>query len=157
MRCPYCMSENTSVIDTRYVVDDNSVRRRRICNNCNKRFTTYEKISLSDITVIKKDSTRESFDRSKVLAGIMKACEKRPISREKMESIANKVEQRIRRSGSKEIKSSKIGDMVIKELLKVDPIAYIRFASVYKNFDSVEDFNEIVKMLKSARNKRVRK
>ncbi len=151
------MSENTSVIDTRYVVDDNSVRRRRICNNCNKRFTTYEKISLSDITVIKKDSTRESFDRSKVLAGIMKACEKRPISREKMESIANKVEQRIRRSGSKEIKSSKIGDMVIKELLKVDPIAYIRFASVYKNFDSVEDFNEIVKMLKSARNKRVRK
>jgi transcriptional repressor NrdR len=151
------MSENTSVIDTRYVADENSVRRRRVCNNCHKRFTTYEKVSLSDITVIKKDSTRESFDRGKVLAGIMKACEKRPISREKMEGIANKVEQRIRRTGSKEIRSSKIGDMVMKELLKVDPIAYIRFASVYKNFDSPEDFNEVVKMLKSARNKRVRK
>jgi len=151
------MSENTSVIDTRYVADENSVRRRRVCNNCHKRFTTYEKVSLSDITVIKKDSTRESFDRGKVLAGIMKACEKRPISREKMEDMANKVEQRIRRTGSKEIRSSRIGDMVMKELLKVDPIAYIRFASVYKNFDSPEDFNEVVKMLKSARNKRVRK
>jgi len=151
------MSENTSVIDTRYVADENSVRRRRVCNNCHKRFTTYEKVSLSDITVIKKDSTRESFDRGKVLAGIMKACEKRPISREKMEGMANKVEQRIRRTGSKEIRSSRIGDMVMKELLKVDPIAYIRFASVYKNFDSPEDFNEVVKMLKSARNKRVRK
>lgn len=151
------MSENTSVIDTRYVADENSVRRRRVCNNCHKRFTTYEKVSLSDITVIKKDSTRESFDRGKVLAGIMKACEKRPISREKMEGMANKVEQRIRRTGSKEIRSSRIGDMVMKELLKADPIAYIRFASVYKNFDSPEDFNEVVKMLKSARNKRVRK
>lgn len=144
MLCPYCLSSNIKVIDSRDVVEVNSIRRRRMCQDCNRRFTTYEKVDLVDITVIKKDGLREPFDRNKILSGIMKACEKRPISRERMEAIADKIERKIRTKGIREITSKQIGEMVIKELFNLDPIAYIRFASVYMQFSSPEEFKRIV-------------
>lgn len=125
-----------------------SIRRRRQCESCGKRFTTYEKADLADITVIKKDNTREPFDRNKILGGIMIAGQKRSISRERMEAIVDKIETKLRTSGTKEINSRKIGDMVVKELFNTDPVAYIRFASVYNNFDSPEEFRKYVLMLR---------
>ncbi len=133
-----------------------SIRRRRQCESCGKRFTTYEKADLADITVIKKDNTREPFDRNKILGGIMIAGQKRSISRDKMESIVDKIEARLRTSGNKEIQSRKIGDMVVKELFNTDPVAYIRFASVYNNFDSPEEFRKYVLMLRKGTKKRSR-
>lgn len=148
MRCPFCKSGNTDVVDSREVLNGESIRRRRECESCGKRFTTYEKADMAEITVIKKDGTREPFDRNKILRGIMIAGQKRSISRERMESIVDKIETRMRSSGTKEIKSRKIGDMVVKELFNTDPVAYIRFASVYNNFDSPEEFRKYVLMLR---------
>ncbi len=148
MRCPFCNRDNTEVVDSREVMDGESIRRRRECKACGKRFTTYEKVDLAEITVIKKDGTREPFDRTKILGGIMIAGQKRSISREKMESIVDKVEAKLRASGKKEVSSRKIGDMVVKELFNTDPVAYIRFASVYNNFDSPEEFRKYVLMLR---------
>ncbi len=154
MKCPFCASNNTEVIDSREVMDGASIRRRRECESCGKRFTTYEKVDLEDITVIKRDGTRQPFERTKILGGIIHASEKRNISREKMESIVDKIEMKIRSKGIKEINSREIGDMVVKELFKVDLVAYIRFASVYYNFDSPEEFKKYVLMLeKSAKKK----
>ncbi len=154
MRCPYCRSNNTEVIDSRDTVNGESIRRRRQCASCKKRFTTYERVDLAEITVIKKDSTRQQFDRTKILSGIMRACEKRPISREQMEGIVEKIEGKIRAQGVHEIESSRIGDMVVKELFKLDPVAYIRFASVYKNFGSPEEFRKAVFLFKKGRTKK---
>jgi transcriptional repressor NrdR len=148
MRCPYCGSKDTDVIDSREVLDGKSIRRRRECVECGKRFTTYEKVDFDDVTVIKRDKTREPFDRNKVLAGVIKACEKRKVSRAEMEALVDKIETRIRTKGVKEIKSSAIGDMVVKGLFRLDPVAYIRFASVYKNFDSPEEFRKAVGIFK---------
>ena len=154
MKCPFCASNNTEVIDSREVMDGASIRRRRECESCGKRFTTYEKVDLEDITVIKRDGTRQPFERTKILGGIIHASEKRNISREKMDSIVDKIEMKIRSKGIKEINSREIGDMVVKELFKVDLVAYIRFASVYYNFDSPEEFKKYVLMLeKSAKKK----
>lgn len=150
MRCPYCRSENTEVIDSRDTVNGESIRRRRECTSCGKRFTTYERVDLAEITVIKKDSTRQPFDRVKILNGIVHACEKRPVSMEQAEAIVDKVESKIRASGIHEIESRKIGDMVVKELFRLDPVAYIRFASVYNNFDSPEEFKKAVLQFKNA-------
>ena len=154
MRCPFCKSGNTDVVDSREVLNGESIRRRRECESCGKRFTTYEKADMAEITVIKKDGTREPFDRNKILRGIMIAGQKRSISRERMESIVDKIETRMRSSGTKEIKSRKIGDMVVKELFNTDPVAYIRFASVYNNFDSPEEFRKYVLMLRKGQKKR---
>lgn len=155
MKCPFCASSNTEVIDSREVMDGESIRRRRECESCGKRFTTYEKVDLEEITIIKRDGTRQPFDRNKILGGIIKASEKRNISREKMEKIVDKIEMKIRSKGVKEIDSRTIGDMVVKELFKVDPVAYIRFASVYYNFDSPEEFKKYVLMLeKSSKRKK---
>jgi transcriptional repressor NrdR len=154
MRCPFCKSGNTDVVDSREVMNGESIRRRRECESCGKRFTTYEKADQADITVIKKDNTREPFDRNKILHGIMIAGQKRNISRERMESIVDRIETRIRSSGPKEIRSRKIGDMVMKELFNIDPVAYIRFASVYNNFDSPEEFRRYVLMLRKSTKKR---
>ncbi len=148
MKCPFCASYNTEVIDSREVMDGESTRRRRECSSCGKRFTTYEKVDLEDISVIKKDGTRQPFDRAKILGGVMIACQKRNVSRERMDAIVDKIERNVRSKGVKEIDSRKIGDMVIKELSKVDPVAYIRFASVYYNFDSPEEFHKFVSSLK---------
>lgn len=150
MRCPYCRSENTEVIDSRDTVNGESIRRRRECTSCGKRFTTYERVDLAEITVIKKDSTRQPFDRVKILNGIVHACEKRPVSMEQAEAIVDKIESKIRASGIHEIESRRIGDMVVKELFRLDPVAYIRFASVYNNFDSPEEFKKAVLQFKNA-------
>jgi len=155
MKCPFCASNNTEVIDSREVMDGASIRRRRECESCGKRFTTYEKVDLEAITVIKRDGMRQPFESSKILNGIIHASEKRNISREKMDAIVDKIEMKIRSKGIKEIDSRAIGDMVVKELFKVDPVAYIRFASVYYNFDSPEEFKKYVLMLeKSSKRKR---
>ncbi len=144
MRCPYCGKEGTGVIDSREVMNGEGIRRRRECKFCKRRFTTYEKAEEADITIIKKDATREPFDRTKLLGGIMKACEKRRVTREQMEAIVNKIEMSLRSKGVKEIKSREVGNMVVKELFKLDPVAYIRFASVYNNFDSPEEFRRVL-------------
>jgi len=152
MHCPYCGSNKTHVIDSRFVASDNSIRRRRVCDACKRRFTTYERVYTMQITVIKKNGNREPFDRNKVLNGIMKACEKRPISRERMEEIAEKIERKLISQNKKEVTSRKIGEMVMSELYKLDPVAYIRFASVYNNFDSPDQFRKIAMMLKNKKN-----
>ena len=149
MKCPYCGYANTDVVDSRETIGGESIRRRRECTSCKKRFTTYEHVDLADITVIKKDNLREPFDRSKILNGIIRSCEKRPVSRDKMEAIVDKIEMKIRAKGIREIKSRIIGDMVVKELFKLDPVAYIRFASVYNAFDSPEEFRKAVVLFKN--------
>lgn len=151
MRCPYCGSNNTRVIDSRFVAADNSIRRRRVCNSCKRRFTTYERVYTIEITVIKRNGMREPFDRSKVLNGILKACEKRPISREKMEEVAEKIERKLIAQNKKEVTSRKIGEMVMNELFKLDPVAYIRFASVYNNFNSPDEFKKIAVLMKQGK------
>jgi transcriptional repressor NrdR len=130
---------------------DNSIRRRRICNACKRRFTTYERVYKAEITVIKRSGMREPFDRNKVLNGILKACEKRPISREKMDEIADKIERKLIAQGKKEVTSKKIGEMVMNELFKIDPVAYIRFASVYNNFDTPDEFRKIATLIKKGK------
>lgn len=146
MRCPYCKNDDTDVIDSREVMEKEVTRRRRECRDCKKRFTTYERAEIDEITVIKRNNTRQQFDRNKVLSGIMKACEKREISRATMEEITDKIEAKIRSKGSLEITSREIGNMVVKELQKLDPVAYIRFASVYYNYDSPEEFRKAVSL-----------
>ncbi len=147
MKCPFCKSSNTEVIDSREVLNGESIRRRRQCESCSRRFTTYEKVDLADITVIKRNNTREPFDRNKILNGIMRACEKRPISWERMDEVTDKIEAKIRATGVREISSKKIGDMLIKELFSLDPVAYLRFASVYYNFGSPSEFRKYVSLL----------
>jgi len=154
MRCPYCGSTNTMVVDSRFVEADNSIRRRRLCNSCKRRFTTYERIDTVKVTVIKRDGTREPFDRSKIVNGISKACEKRPISRERIDAIADKIEAKLMAQNKKEVTSREIGELVMKELYKLDPVAYIRFASVYKNFDSPDEFRKIAILMRNKRNER---
>ena len=153
MRCPYCGNDSTEVIDSREVPNESSTRRRRQCTDCKHRFTTYEKPDFAGVTVIKRDNTRESFNRDKVLSGIMKACGKRKISREAMDRVVDKIEAKINGNEIKEIKSSAIGDMVVKELFKLDSVAYIRFASVYKNFDSPEEFMRVVQLFEKGKKK----
>ncbi|MBS3056562.1 MAG: transcriptional regulator NrdR [Candidatus Aenigmarchaeota archaeon] len=144
MRCPFCSMNSTYVLDTRESMED-AVRRRRECENCKKRFTTYERADI-DIVVLKKDGRRERFDREKIKRGIVKACEKRPVSIEDIEKIVDFVESKA--LDKKDIKSGEIGNFVIKKLKLLDKVAYIRFASVYKDFQDVESFEEEAKKLK---------
>ena len=147
MKCPYCNSEETKVIDKR-PSDDKTFRRRRECDKCHKRFTTYERIEIVPLTVIKKDGRREDFDRNKIRIGVMKACEKRPITQEKIEKIVDEIENELRNLDTIEIKSKTIGDKVIEKLKELDEVAYIRFASVYKKFKDIESFEKELKELK---------
>ena len=147
MRCPYCHHTETKVIDKRDLEGGAVTRRRRECEKCHKRFTTYEKTEDSNILVIKNDGRREMFDREKILKGIIKSCEKRPITREEIEKMVDKIEVDIRSSGEKEIKSSKIGRYVMTQLRKKDKVAYIRFASVYKRFEDIEEFKKALDRL----------
>ena len=149
MRCPYCKDENTEVADSREVMEKEVTRRRRECKRCKRRFTTYERAEMEEITVIKANNTRQQFDRNKVLGGILKACEKREIPRSVMDSIADRIEAKIRTGGKLEVTSREIGGMVIKELEKLDPVAYIRFASVYYKFDSPEEFKKATSVFSS--------
>ncbi|MDO5713726.1 MAG: transcriptional regulator NrdR [Tissierellia bacterium] len=141
MKCPYCGYLDSKVVDTR-PTEEGQIRRRRQCIKCNKRFTTYEKIDELAIRVIKKDGTRESFDRNKLLNGIVKSCEKRPVSASQVEEIVNEIERTIQNNLIIEISSHDLGEMVMDELKKVDEVAYVRFASVYRQFKDVESFME---------------
>lgn len=147
MRCPYCSFIESKVIDSRPTEENNSIRRRRECLKCGKRFTTYEKLESIALVVVKKDDSRQPFNRNKVLKGIMTACEKRPISLAQMERIADDIESELSQSMEREIKSTRIGELVMKKLRALDEVAYVRFASVYKQFNDVDTFMEELKGL----------
>lgn len=150
MRCPYCNGENTRVVDSRPVEEDNSIRRRRVCDVCSRRFTTYEKIETIPMIVIKKDNNRETYDRSKIEGGILRACHKRPVSMAQIRKMVYEIETEIFDREEKEIDSKEIGEMVMDRLHDLDPVAYVRFASVYREFKDVETFmDELKKVLNS--------
>ena len=144
MRCLYCQNNDTKVTDSR--IADSYVRRRRECLKCQKRFTTYEKAQ-TELTIIKKDQTKELFNKEKIKNGITNACNKRPVTEEQINELTNKIENRILNLNKIEIKSSQIGNLVMKELKKLDPIAYVRFASVCKSFDDITHFQKEIKSL----------
>lgn len=146
MICPYCMFDETKVVDSRQ--ENNAVRRRRECEKCGKRFTTYERVENIDLYIIKNDGRREPFDRHKLRTGIVKACEKRPISQDKIDEIVNSIESELRKKEKIEITSRFVGGCVMRKLRHIDPVAYIRFASVYKNFDDIKAFEETLRKLK---------
>jgi transcriptional repressor NrdR len=146
MQCPYCQHQNTKVTDSRDT-GVYSIRRRRECLSCQRRFTTYEHIEMSPIYIIKKDGRRETFDKNKIKTGITKALEKRPVSPEQIETLLDNIEEHIRREGKEEIHSSLIGEYVMEELEKVDQVAYIRFASVYRAFADITHFQKEVQKL----------
>ena len=147
MKCPFCGYYDTGVIESRHIENEMVVKRRRICKKCNKRFTTYERNDLIPLMVIKKDQRRELFSREKITNGIIKACEKRPISIDVINNIVNDVEENITNSGVKEIESDKIGELVISRLRKLDEVAYVRFASVYRQFKDLSSFIREIKKL----------
>ena len=150
MRCPYCSNIDNKVIDSRLGKDGKVIRRRRQCNGCGRRFTTYEKVELTLPLVIKKDGRREPFSRNKIISGIQKACQKRPISVEKIEEFVDSLELYFQELGKREIPSSEIGEMVIKKLKEWDEVAYVRFASVYRQFKDVSEFmRELEEMIRS--------
>lgn len=149
MKCPFCNHENTRVVDSRPVDDNSAIRRRRLCDECGKRFTSYEKVETIPMIVIKKDQNREQYDRSKIEAGVLRACYKRPISVEQMEGLIDQVETAIFNRGEREIPSSEIGELVMDKLKDLEAVAYVRFASVYREFKDVNTFmDELKKMLK---------
>ena len=146
MKCPHC-SNNTSKVTDKRPSPRSEIRRRRECLKCKERFTTHEKIVQHDLYIIKKDKKREKFSRDKLEDGINKAFEKRPISKEKIEKMINEIEEQLRKKGKKEIKSSTLGEIIMKKMKKLDNVAYIRFASVYRNFQDVKDFKKEIRGL----------
>lgn len=152
MRCPFCESEETKVIDSRHTEEGNAIRRRRECEQCGKRFTTYEKIEEITLIVIKKDGGREPFDRNKILNGIIKACEKRPVPLSEMERVVDEIERGLNNMLEKEVKSAFIGELIMEKLKDLDEVAYVRFASVYRQFTDINTFiSEIEKLMGSKR------
>ncbi len=142
MRCPYCESSEIKVIDTREAGDTDITRRRRECLKCKKRFTTYERVEGVELIVAKKDKKREQFDRQKLMRGILKACEKRPIKQEKIEKMADEIETELRNKETTEIQSRVIGEIVMEKLKAIDEVAYVRFASVYRRFKDIKQFTK---------------
>ncbi len=150
MKCPFCGEDDTRVIDSRPADDNNSIRRRRQCDVCQKRFTTYEKVEAIPLVVVKKDLTREPFDRSKIEKGVFKSCHKRPIPVDKINEVVDSIEAKVFNLEYKEVPSSKIGEIVMDKLKELDAVAYVRFASVYREFKDVSIFmDEIKKILDS--------
>ena len=148
MKCPYCGYQESKVVDSRHSDDDTSIRRRRECLSCQKRFTTYETVESLPIAVVKKDNSREPFDRNKILRGMVRACEKRPVSMADLEAAVSEIEQIVQNSLEREIPSQKIGELVMDRLKKVDEVAYVRFASVYRQFKDIDTFmSELTKLL----------
>lgn len=147
MKCPFCGKENTRVIDSRPADDNYSIRRRRQCDECARRFTTYEKMEAIPLVVIKKDNNRESYDRSKIEAGVFRSCHKRPISVSQIQALVDEVENVIFNYEEKEIESARIGEVVMSRLKSLDPVAYVRFASVYREFKDVGTFMDELKKL----------
>lgn len=147
MKCPFCSQDNTRVVDSRPAEDNNSIRRRRLCDACGKRFTTYEKVETIPLIVIKKDRTREQYDRSKIEAGVMRACYKRPIPIQRINEMIDAVETEIFNREEKEIESKTIGEIVMDRLKDLEAVAYVRFASVYREFKDVNTFMDELKKI----------
>lgn len=149
VKCPFCNASDTKVIDSRPADDNSSIRRRRQCETCGKRFTTYEKLETMPLMVIKKDRSREAYDRSKIEAGIIRSCHKRPVSTQQINAMIDEIENKIFGMEDKEIETSAIGELVMDKLKLVDEVAYVRFASVYREFKDVNTFmEELAKLLK---------
>ena len=148
MKCPYCGYSESKVIDSRPTEEGSSIRRRRECLSCKKRFTTYETVESLPMVVVKKDGSRQSFDRRKVLGGMIRACEKRPVALAELEKIADEIEQELQNGMDREISTAQIGELVMDRLKKVDEVAYVRFASVYRQFKDIDTFmSELTKLL----------
>ena len=155
MTCPFCNHDFTRVVDKRESPNGKSTRRRRECHGCNRRFTTFERVETLDLLVIKKDGKREAFDRLKIRSGITKACEKRPVSADDIEKIIDEIEAEIRKEASDEVSSKKIGELVSRKIKKLDEVAYIRFASVYRQFADISDFErELTRLSKNIKVKK---
>lgn len=151
MKCPFCNHENTRVIDSRPAEDNSSIRRRRACDVCDKRFTTYEKVEAIPLVIVKKDDNREAYDWSKIETGVLRACHKRPVSTDRIEDLVDEVEADILNRGDKEISSRVVGELVMNKLKDLDAVAYVRFASVYREFKDINTFmDELKKVLGSA-------
>jgi transcriptional repressor NrdR len=153
MKCPYCNFEDTKVVDSRPVEDGLATRRRRECTKCKKRFTTFEKIENSLLVVVKKDGTRESFDKNKIVNGIMKACQKTKVTYEDVQRIADNIERGLSNTMEKEIQSTNIGLLIMEELKAIDQVAYVRFASVYREFQTIDTFIDEINKLTKGKNK----
>ena len=145
MRCPYCKHNDTKVLETREA--ENNTRRRRECLKCTKRFTTYEQIEILNLTIIKKDGSKEQFDQHKLIKGMLRACEKRPVTQEQIAAIASDIETKLLNHKKTEVRSAHVGEMVMRRLKKVDAIAYLRFASVYRDFTGISSFEEELQQL----------
>jgi transcriptional repressor NrdR len=154
MRCPFCSNDDTQVVDTRSNEGTNVIRRRRKCPKCDKRFTTYERVELRMPRLVKKDGSRTDFDRDKLVGSLMLALRKRPVATEEIDAAVDRIEEKLRSLGEREIPTTRVGDLVMRELAKLDKIAYIRFASVYRSFESPDDFREAVQEVKSPRRRR---
>jgi len=151
VRCPRCGADNDHVVDSRQVHDGRAVRRRRECDACGERFTTYEHVEVRPLLVVKRDGRRERFDRQKVVGGIARACEKRPVPLSRMEEIAEAVENELAAAGLAEVPAARIGELVMRHLRRVDEVAYVRFASVYRSFRDVEEFMAELRRLLAGR------
>ena len=148
MKCPYCGYQESKVVDSRHSDDNTSIRRRRECLSCQKRFTTYETVESLPMIVVKKDNSRQSFDRNKILNGMVRACEKRPVSVAELENVADEIEQIIQNSLDREVSTTYIGELVMERLRDLDEVAYVRFASVYRQFTDINTFvQEVEKLL----------
>ena len=152
MKCPFCSHENTRVIDSRPAEDNNSIRRRRVWDECGKRFTTYEKIETIPLIIIKKDNNREAYDRAKIEAGVLRACHKRPVSAQQITTLVDEVENEIFNREEREIPSGTIGELVMNKLKDLDAVAYVRFASVYREFKDVNTFMDELKSVLNDKN-----
>jgi transcriptional repressor NrdR len=155
MKCPFCHHADTQVIDSRASDEGAVIRRRRRCLACEKRFTTYERVELAMPTLIKRGGTRAEYDRNKLRASMLLALRKRPVPREAVEDAIGRIEEKLLSSAQREVKSEKLGELVMRELKRLDKVAYIRFASVYRSFEDVDEFAEVVKDLRPARRRRV--
>ncbi|MFN6961408.1 MAG: transcriptional regulator NrdR [Rhodocyclaceae bacterium] len=157
MKCPYCGKDDTQVVDTRENEDGDTVRRRRRCLACDKRFTTYERVELQLPLVVKKNGSRVDYDREKLKSSMMLALRKRPVTAESVDSALDRIEQKLVQLGEREVASERIGELVMRELKKLDKVAYIRFASVYRNFEDVDEFSEVIREVTAPRRRLTRK
>jgi transcriptional repressor NrdR len=154
MRCPFCGNEDTQVLDTRSSTEASAIRRRRKCPACDKRFTTYENVDLKMPRLVKKDGSRTEFARDKLIGSMMLALRKRPVATEALEAAVQRIEDKLRSLGEREVPTSRVGDLVMRELAKLDKIAYIRFASVYRSFETPEEFREAVQEVKTKKRRK---
>ncbi|MCF0155132.1 MAG: transcriptional repressor NrdR [Veillonella sp.] len=157
MRCPYCQNTDTKVTDSRTTDEGNSIRRRRECNSCGRRFTTYEVVEEVPLMVLKRSGRRELFDRGKLLNGLLRSCDKRTVPMETMEEVVNEVERQIRNEINQEVTTDRIGELVLEQLRDIDQVSYVRFASVYRKFDNIDSFMEELNKLKKMSEKNASK